>query len=74
MEKERQNDLTLTAISALIAGMVIGCFIMYLSHKDIYYHYNVCNEQELLRKLAEANDSNTYTIKDCKIIRGNESK
>lgn len=56
-------------IITFLGGAVIGCFIMYLSHKDIYHHYNTCQEEQLIRKIENINDSNTYTIKDCKIVK-----
>lgn len=54
-------------VVSFLIGIVVGCAIMYISHKDIYHHYNVCQEQELIRKLAEKNDS--WTVKDCKIVK-----
>lgn len=54
MEENKITTSTIwMAFIMFILGTGFGCFIMYTTHKDIYHHYNVCQEQELIESISE---------------------
>lgn len=60
---EKQNNIVAAIVYSLI-GIVIGCLIMYISHSEMYHHYNVCQEQELLDSIARMKDEKQWYIKE----------
>lgn len=50
-------------ISVLI-GHVLGCATMFITHKDIYHHYNVCQESQLLDSISRIGDEKSWYIKE----------
>lgn len=47
-------------------GILAGTLIMYLTHKDMYHHYNNCQEQVLLETVAELKTEKDWYIKEDK--------
>lgn len=46
----------------VLVGIVVGVVIMYATHKDIYSHYNTCQEGVLKEAVARLSDENCYKL------------
>lgn len=67
MEKEDKSIIRSTIFMGVILfliGIVFGCFVMYVSHRDIYHHVNSCQESALLETIAELKTEKTWYIKE----------
>jgi hypothetical protein len=60
---EKQNNIVAAIVYSLI-GIVLGCLIMYIAHSEMYHHYNVCQEQQLLDSIAEMKTEKNWYIKE----------
>jgi len=58
-ERGRRNISISTSM-----GIVAGCIIMFISHKDAIRHYNSCQEQQLLKTIADSRDEKNWYIKE----------
>ena len=52
------------AMMYIATGLLLGILIMYLTHRDMYLHYNSCQEQQLLDSIAEMKTEKNWYIKE----------
>jgi len=67
MEKEDKYIITSTiylAITTFLLGIFAGCLILFIAHKDAIRHYNSCQEQQLLKTIADSRDEKNWYIKE----------
>lgn len=47
-----------------LTGVAVGCLIMFASNNDVFHHYNVCQEEQLLKNIAEIKEEKNWYIKE----------
>ena len=60
----KENYTTKMCMLSALIGICLGCLIMFITHKEMYHHYNICQEQELLDSIAAMKDEKQWYIKE----------
>lgn len=56
----------IVAVMYTIIGITIGCWLMYMTHRDVYQHYYKCQEKDLIDSLCNLRDEKNWYIKEDK--------